>query len=212
MIRPNIITFTGLDERCHPDAMRSIVANHHVEWGILFGGRLGKNRYPRVEFVGEFMSEIGDDLMWNFAAHLCGAAIASQIKNRILPDIPFDFFDRIQWNAINYDYEDVTWLHETTGLPIILQHRNGDWPRNSPEGVFFLHDQSGGKGKVPTSRPPQGDRGYVGYAGGFRPENVLEIVSTLDAHHFWIDMETGVRTSDDWLDLDKCEAVCDALA
>ena len=28
---------------------------------------------------------------------------------------------------------------------------------------------------------------------------------------FWIDMETGVRTSDDWMDLDKVEAVLDTV-
>jgi phosphoribosylanthranilate isomerase len=50
----------------------------------------------------------------------------------------------------------------------------------------------------------------VGYAGGINPDNAAEVVSRIQADRYWIDMETGVRTGD-WLDLDKCEAVCRAV-
>ncbi len=214
MIKPKRVTFTGIDERTHPDLVREINHGYSVEWGILFGGRLGKNRYPSEQVVKDFFKYIGtraeradnDSFDDSYAAHLCGAVIAQQIKDRVIPPgIPFEMFNRIQWNALKYSYQDVEWLHWATGLPVIIQHRIGAFPTNAPKGVFFLHDQSGGKGVVPTSRPTQGDLEYVGYAGGIGPDNVTDVLEQIEATNFWIDLETKVRTVDDWLDLRECE-------
>jgi hypothetical protein len=58
----------------------------------------------------------------------------------------------------------------------------------------------------------------VGYAGGISPDNVEKKLRTLleydSDERFWIDMETRVRTEDEWLDLDKVERVleiCDPI-
>lgn len=78
--------------------------------------------------------------------------------------------------------------------------------------VVFLHDESKGTG---TSVPgglwpmdgrfamPNGDGGsIIGYAGGIRPANVTSVVegasvacAASGGDAFWIDMETGVRTT-----------------
>lgn len=72
--------------------------------------------------------------------------------------------------------------------------------------IYWLHDQSGGKGKVANiyPRPNYNDNYVVGYAGGINPDNVKEILEKIPAadDNFWIDMENGIRT-DDWFDIDK---------
>lgn len=58
------------------------------------------------------------------------------------------------------------------------------------------------------------DRGY-GYAGGLGPANIaaaLDFAARFDGQRLWLDMETGVRDRDDWLDLDAVEAVCEEVA
>lgn len=81
----------------------------------------------------------------------------------------------------------------------------------------FLFDASGGAGVVPNEwakGPPWRDH-LVGYAGGLGPHNIATELPRIKAARgegmqFWIDMETAVRT-DEWLDLDKCEAVLKAV-
>ena len=49
------------------------------------------------------------------------------------------------------------------------------------------------------------------HAGGFNPENVADklhyLLTNDEVGDFWIDMESGVRTEDDWFDLDKVRRV-----
>lgn len=199
---PAFVTFTGLDDQTDLVEAFFLSTKYPIEWGVLFGGRLGANRYPSQQTVDTIVSisKSLDDV--KISAHLCGK-FARDAVNGVYPD-NLSSFTRTQINAVSYDLGALKRIHDDVKIPVIMQHRNGAFPI-LPEGVYALHDQSGGKGVVPTSRPLSGDH-LVGYAGGIGPENVSEIISDLSGN-FWIDMETKIRTND-WLDLAKCESVC----
>ena len=93
-------------------------------------------------------------------------------------------------------------------------HNNDGRVRNSNRYDPLIHvlwDNSGGIGRVlDIVAPPEDFRYTPGYSGGINPNNVAEVIGKIEAlnlkQDYWIDMETGVRT-EDWFDLDKCEAV-----
>lgn len=120
---------------------------------------------------------------------------------------------------------------ETKPLWSALLAVDGEFPGN----VVFLHDESKGTGKevsggftvdphfVSTSRKT------VGFAGGIKPSNVKSVAASAreacaasGGDSFWIDMESGVRTTllhpdgttEDIFDLAKCynciDFVCEA--
>lgn len=121
--------------------------------------------------------------------------------------------------------------HETEPLwSALLSNADGDGVR--PENVVFLHDESKGTGKEATggwSTDPRfvaGARRAVGFAGGIRPSNVraaaesaVRACSTSGGDRFWIDMESGVRTTllrpdgtkEDIFDLAKCYECIDSV-
>ena len=87
-----------------------------------------------------------------------------------------------------------------------------------PSFMSYLLDASGGAGIDTPIRIVTAKNTHIGYAGGIGPENVESKLRTLleydSKEKFWIDMETRVRTKDEWLDLDKVEQVldiCDAV-
>lgn len=86
-----------------------------------------------------------------------------------------------------------------------------------PKNVVLLADESKGTGmrgeNWPT--PPTEEEGSptygMGYAGGIKPSNILsvlkEVTDAARGREFWIDMESGVRSSrdgEDIFDLNKC--------
>ncbi|KAL9180248.1 hypothetical protein ACHAXT_008218 [Thalassiosira profunda] len=130
-----------------------------------------------------------------------------------------------------------------TGLEFIVQRNDETRPMwNSllkmdklHENVVFLHDESKGTGKEVTgalTADPQfvaASRRTVGFAGGIKPTNVramakkaLEASVASRASNFWIDMESGVRSTvvdssgraEDIFDLAKCynciDIICEA--
>ncbi|KAL3764596.1 hypothetical protein ACHAWU_001504 [Discostella pseudostelligera] len=120
---------------------------------------------------------------------------------------------------------------------LLLTKEDGAGEGGFPTNIVFLHDESKGTGKEveegqwPTD--PQfvtTSRKTVGYAGGIKPSNVKSVVvgagracALSGGNHFWIDMESGVRTtllnSDgqqlDIFDVTKCfdciETTCDTV-
>jgi hypothetical protein len=83
--------------------------------------------------------------------------------------------------------------------------------------VEILYDESGGKGEwimnsaydLSTKPPYEGK--LTGYAGGINPINVHSTLTFLSRHYcedsqIWIDMETGVRTDNEF-DLHKVKSV-----
>ena len=94
-----------------------------------------------------------------------------------------------------------------------------------PKNITFLHDESKGTGKEVTGGWPTDPRFIatprkaIGFAGGIKPANVksvaesaLQACAASSGNQFWIDMESGVRTTllhpdgakEDIFDLAKC--------
>lgn len=201
-LQPNFVTFTGIDKFTDLNRCKDLSDRYPIEWGVLFSSTNKSNRYPNYNQRCNIASA-----GLNLSAHLCG-----EISRRFQEDLfaPSSIYKRIQVNAGKY--KDLDWLNEISirdGRRVIIQHREGPFPI---DGRFdYLVDKSGGRGRVANFLPPQHDINHlVGYSGGITPGNVRHILSNITALHYWIDMETGIRT-DDKLDLNKCEAICKTI-
>lgn len=212
MQKPNWITFTGVD--AYTDLYRLIAISDKykgfVEWGVLFSEnqvKKGNLRYPP-----RLLTEALRPLTYlNMAAHLCGK-YATEANKGIVPDCDFTAlnFRRVQVNHNNPDIAKLNDFSREVHKQVIAQSRD-------PEGfamggdVQWLFDQSGGRGERPEKLPKNMAPVMCGYAGGINPDNVLDVISDIEAELYWIDMETGVRNEHDLFDLDKCEAVLKAV-
>ena len=130
----------------------------------------------------------------------------------------------------------------------LLQLQKQQQQHSNVNNIVFLHDESKGTGTTTTHWPTDsqfissgisrsGGGKTMGYAGGINPTNILSIISSASkaclisgGTQFWLDMESGVRTTKtvnrvvpgrrrryaevDTFDLDKCmeciNLLCDA--
>lgn len=221
MIRPWLITFTGVDEHTDVARLYALSQRYPVEWGVLFSpSRQGTGRYPSIDWVRqELLAEAPAWLV--LSAHLCGGHAQSLLERGVvngggLTSLISIHFDRLQVNATAYPDRLVplqVFCADAMVRPI-LQHR-GEFPPEKPEWLDLLFDCSGGRGKAPAAWPAHPGNADVGYAGGIGPDNAAAVVRAINAAglpgRYWIDMETGVRDSNDRLDLTACEAVCRAI-
>lgn len=211
---PKHITFTGFDADCiSPTNIHKLIAlsmDYPIEIGILFSLSKEDNRYTGARLLA--LRKYLVERQVKFSAHLCGQ-IAREAKAGInLSEISPKQFQRVQINSLSYENaESIDVFQQKVNVPVILQWRNSKiFPYEDDTKIQYLFDKSGGKGKVANKFPPMKENQFVGYAGGFTPENVKEQLQKIDAKNYWIDMESGVRT-DDWLDLDKCRKVCEEV-
>jgi hypothetical protein len=231
MIKPKSITFTGIDARTDPTRVMDLSARYPVEWGILFSptnqGQVP--RYPALRDISKFLEVCVYMPEIQFSAHLCGGysrqVMAGESLGREMIGFLWGNFDRTQINVADgethVDERDIRVPHAAAFADeigaeegAIIQCR-GAFP-NDP-GVAWLYDKSGGAGRAPDSWDAGAGRSHAfcGYAGGIGPHNVVSVLEAIEPHHpkgkgFWIDMEGQIRTQD-WLDLDKCEAVLKAV-
>lgn len=228
------VTFTGLDEHTDLNRLEDIQGKYpYAEFGVLMSYNWSKNgnRYPKLD---PFLYELYARGL-NLSAHICGQMardVAAGKMDEIYKEMCYmsPLFNRCQLNIRVPD--NVFNLRSMRPFTIqlkevILQMKSLDelkwWETeilgggNMP-GISYLIDGSGGKG-IDTKLEiyPYSDI-TVGYAGGFNPSNVEEklrkIYDSGNTGKFWIDMESGVRTDDDWFDLDKVEEVlkiCDPI-
>lgn len=208
-MKPEFITFTGLDTQTDIDRVIDISSRYRVEWGVLFSPkRQGTdNRYPDLAAFSPSLIRLRTAGLM-LAAHLCGGHSEAIMADRD-PDVDvLRFFQRAQVNSAAPDPEAIQAFGIRHEIKPITQSRELTFP--DYDGIAWLYDCSGGKGDAPSAWPTHPGR-LVGYAGGLNPDNVNDMLAQMDTSGaFWIDMESGVRT-DDWLDLDKCEAVCKAV-
>lgn len=217
---PAFITFTGLDARTDLTRAFRLAQVYPIEFGVLFSPkRQGlEPRYPD----GDTQSSIwwsplagnGGGNLGHIAAHLCGQ-YGRDIMTGASPNVPVDlvYCRRVQVNHLEPDPRVIGRYVSGWGRRLhgIAQTRGDSFPPPARR-CDWLFDRSGGTGQQPAAWPrhPGGNQ-LVGFAGGIGPDNVLKTLRQIDsAGPFWIDMESGVRT-DDWLDLDKVEAVCLAV-
>lgn len=205
---PSFLTFTGADERTNIDHMRDLARRFPIEWGILFSPRL-QGETPRFPASSVVERIVRNGIGMNCAAHLCGGyarAVVEEREHLTMPD--FGGFSRVQINHMAPDARAIAWWAKRVGITTVAQARGATFPEH--QGIDWLFDQSGGKGKTPGEWPPYPGR-FVGYAGGITPDNVLATIAAIDATGpYWLDMESGVRT-DDWFDLEKVEKVCELV-
>lgn len=237
MRKPEFVTFTGLDERTDMGRVRELSLQYvdRVEWGVLFSAaNTGKaQRYPGWEWVKglrHFSGSVDQRAApLNLAVHVCGRH-SRQIMISNATDIDFatalirlKCFRRVQINIKDgetsihprqLNAESALAFGVLIGAKPILQCRSDVFP--DADDICWLFDQSGGAGARSGAWPPNQEerRNLVGYAGGIGPFTAAEDVAAIakvSPQPYWIDMETGVRTEDNWLDLDKCAAVLDAV-
>ena len=214
-MKPVRLTFTGVDDRTDLARVIRIGRLHpHVEFAVLVGSRTGDpgaTRYPHLRVVRDFR-RIANDAGVRCAVHLCGSYSRAVMKQQWEGPIRVGFgFDRVQVNASRYNMGSVKAFADLVGSKVIVQWRGCESPVYP--AIAFLHDESGGRGVNGITDWPMVGR-WSGFAGGLNVENIAEAVGFVRATApagSWLDMETGVRT-DDWLDLDKVDAVIAAAA
>lgn len=224
MIKPNFITFTGIDARTDIARVESLSKKYPVEWGVLFSEvNTGHSaRYPSFQNLERlFQSHMINNGLY-LSAHICGKYSRDILQYGYAIPIEGYLRGKFQRTQINiHDGETRVdgeirsvraqdFAHFIAAKKAIIQCR-ARFPDDP--AVDWLYDLSGGTGVVPSSWNAEAGKSeaFCGYAGGIGPDNVLEILTKIGHTHphdkeFWIDMEWNVRTND-FLDLDKCESV-----
>lgn len=229
-----LVSLTGADDIVDPKALGRLSALYpFVEWAILyFPEKEGHPRNPSAEWREDLLAQE----LPNVAAHLCGIEVFRKIlDSATAPGIIADLrrYQRIQLNinARNKDFSDeevlkVYQVLHDAGLTLILQYHQGSQDviesfigalaMPMPDGaqrVGILFDASKGKGQSPEAWPRPLPVFFCGYAGGLGPDVLRNEFHKIEksAHTdgvvpFWIDMETGIRT-DNQFDLDKAMQV-----
>ena len=220
MNSPKLVTITGIDAQTDLGRVKSLCAIYPVEFAILCDpDRVGHDaRVPEPGLVREVTGQLDRS---HLAFHLCGAYsdMARQLAtSQLRPYADFGAVHRLQVNAPDYSEQDILnlqKLHLATGCEIIIQNRARVIP--AIRGLFFLDDDSSGRGLTPVkrARPHRdylhwGTADFVGYAGGLSPENLAEELHDINEVNpsvpYWIDVASGVRDNNNFLDLDRVEA------
>lgn len=225
------VTLTGADDKTNPETLGDLSARYpFVEWAILFSqSKASVPRYPDYSWVLHLV-ECQSRKPMNLSAHLCGKWVDDVTKGRItfLDDKCIDVaFGRVQLNMTNGRFEKMICdkISCTTCAGVKQQVIFGsnykdlvhdDYDRADLMSTFKhyglcpLFDSSGGRGIEAKVWPKPLDGIICGYAGGLGPDNLEEQLQKIEAivgdATIWIDMETKVRTDEEF-DLKKCEKV-----
>lgn len=212
------ISLTGADNKVNIKDLEHFSEQYPLfECAILmFPEREGKARNPTIDWREQlYASQVK-----NRAIHLCGSII-NKLANQ--DEALIKELSNVQRVQINLKPQ---WANEqlvaqlvevVKSLPqieFITQHNESNsqyfsyW--DSVSNHSYLYDASLGKGLAPDnwSAPVAGKR--TGYAGGLSPsnihENLVKISSVAGNTAIWVDMESGVRTDDNF-DLEKAKEV-----
>lgn len=234
MTKPILISLTGPDNNVSPMDLAVLSTQYpEVEWAILyFLEREGTPRNPTAAWRDQFLATKPA----HCAAHLCGQQVFKDLldaeqKGPRLRDL--GRYSRIQVNInarkVDFTPEQVLGVYEclhTAGLTVILQlHEDSravidTFLRGKSAAdlarIHILFDSSRGRGEAPEAwSAPTTINGVVlfcGYAGGLSPANVpvelprIAAVATSTVTGYWIDMESGIRTDNEF-DLAKARKV-----
>lgn len=160
------------------------------------------------------------------SAHLCGKAVRELITDGIIQQSLYihpiaNYCQRVQLN-FNVQktkpdlYRLFSGLSKYNHPAVILQVNQSNKqfidavaPFTDSDTFHHLFDASGGRGTEIATIPQPLEGKYCGYAGGLNPDNLAEKLALLDMslptdHVIWIDMESGVRTNNNF-DLDKVQ-------
>lgn len=224
----HLVSITGADDNVSMNTLEALSERFpFVEWALLYVPKPGGPRNPTQRWREEFFASPAA-AMASTAVHLCFKDSFDQLLSGTLSPEIFKT-DRIQLNinARRVEFTDAQVLDVykralDLGPDIILQHQSLTAPvvgqflqrlgAADLARVHVLVDESRGKGVAPDAWgvPPEVTRAttYVGFAGGINPDNTVHVLSQLapQLRPYWIDMETGVRTDNEF-DALKVEAV-----
>ena len=214
------VAITGADDGVSVEDLNAIAREHpFVEWALLFmPERAGEKRFPSAQWLKDFSVNYKGA---HRAMHLCGSAFLDFAAGK--PEIldVIKGFKRIQLNlefgnaGDQCDLQQL--LQQITAHPqheFVIQYT--DKRKNlllelaKIPNHALLFDGSAGAGVLPGSWPAPLSGHFCGYAGGLKPENIKENIGKIAAaagdYTTWIDMESGVRTDDNF-DLQKVRQV-----
>lgn len=212
------ITFTGVDKDTLLEELKKI-SNENIEWGILIGGSIDKNRYPGIDWIKDNINtikKIREQTGCSFALHVCGKYVNDLLEQTDEMMELIDSFNRVQ---INFIYKEnkkdklIKLLKEKNKINFIVQynHANKEVVNDVKENnLAILYDYSGGRGIKNENWEKPIDSFYCGYAGGLGLENIKneneKIKDLVKNENYWIDMESKIRTNDKF-DLNEIEKI-----
>lgn len=217
MSQPIGVTITGADDNVDPQMLVDLSKEFpFVEWGILLSiSREGTPRYPSNAWMDALGFLVGPDDA-AISAHCCGRFARDIVAGRAALGGLSPMFCRAQING----YEPGATKHlgdADSDREIILQcGKLADLPLLVADAInicnaSILLDASEGHNVEATSWARPTATVKLGYAGGIGPHNVTAVLDQLgDGAPFWIDMESGVRT-DDQFDLVKVRSVLEQV-
>lgn len=217
------VTITGADDSISPAALIPLNDKYpFVEWGILVSQRnYGNNRFPTSNWLKQLSKLFNHEI--KLSCHLCGKYVRELThgNNLAMRELGFvwNIFQRIQLNfhaiphiateslnGILQDWSDKEFIFQYDNVNNEIAHLA------IKRGIdcSILFDTSGGAGILPNSWPEPIEEIKCGYAGGISPENIEEqmklINNIVGEKQTWIDMETHVRSNNDYqFDLEKVE-------
>lgn len=216
------VTITGADDKVsHEDIIDISEKFPFVEWGILFSPSRTGQRYPTLEWIKGLKEKVGDKKI-KFSAHLCGGYTRDILETGgtdSLNDIRqiSSLFKRVQlnFNATKHfvSEEFYSFIKKYDEIKFIIQVNEANhfvcqeiFKRRIPADLLW--DSSGGRGVADDNvwALPFFSN-FTGYAGGLTPDNLEEKLSSFfklkSNTEIWIDTESGVRTNNNDLDLNK---------
>ena len=214
------VAITGADDGVTVEDLNALQKEYpFVEWALLYmPERAGEKRFPAAKWLKDFSANYKGA---HRAMHLCGGAFLNFAAGK--PEIlnVMKGFRRIQLNLgfgnVEGKYDPQKLIEQIIAHPeheFVIQYT--DKRKNLLPALAkipnhaLLFDGSAGAGVLPGGWPSPLAGHFCGYAGGLKPENVKDniekIAKAAGDYQTWIDMESGVRTNDNF-DLDKVRQV-----
>ena len=195
------VTVTGVDSMTNLAKLPT-----GPEYAVLYSETSdNKKRYPSRSEVVYLLRDL-KELGHKCAVHVCGGAAKKSLIRGAIPDV-VENVSRIQVNGL-VEFRTLSELASVYRQHrIIVQMFEGNLPLLgiTSRNVEFLADQSGGRGFLPNRWVRPSTAARCGFAGGLRPSNVRDELKAIQraagGNDFWIDVESGVRDDDDWMDV-----------
>lgn len=216
------VSLTGADDKVSITRLEQFTEQYPLfEAAILmFPERDSLARNPSREWREKFYKS----QVKNRAIHLCGSAInkLAEENSDLLSELSnvqrVQINLKPQWATEKLLEQLVTVVEKNPQIEFITQYNDNNkeyfeyWKNIANHS--YLYDNSLGKGTAPELWLPPIIGKRTGYAGGLNHKNINENLEKINAvshnENIWIDMETGVRTNDEF-DLLKANVVLESV-